>query len=106
MVDQKSTSRCCFSLGSASISWISRKQKSVAFSTADAEYIVANMASCEAVWLWKLFSELFGHTLDTSVILCNNQSGIRLSENHVFHDAPSTLIAGTTLSGIWYNEER
>ena len=30
VVDHKSTSGCCFTLGSASISWMSRKQKSVA----------------------------------------------------------------------------
>ena len=51
VVDQKSTFGCCFSLGSASISLMSRKQKSVALSTAEAEYIAASMASCEAVWL-------------------------------------------------------
>ena len=45
----------------------------VALSTAEAEYIAANMASCEAFWLRKLFSELFGFTLDTTVILYNNQ---------------------------------
>ena len=49
--DRKSTSGCCFSLGSASISWMSRKQKLVALNTAEAEYIAASMASCEAVWL-------------------------------------------------------
>eukprot|EP00253_Pinus_taeda_P007219 PITA_07219 len=86
VVDPKSTSKCCFSLGSASISWMSRKQKSVALSTAEAEYIAASMASCEVVWLQKLFSELFGFTLDTTVILCDNQSGIRFSVNPVFHD--------------------
>eukprot|EP00253_Pinus_taeda_P004561 PITA_04561 len=51
VVDRKSTSRCCFTLGSASISWMSRKQKSVALSTAEAKYIAASMASCEAFWL-------------------------------------------------------
>ena len=86
VVDRKSTSGCCFSLGSASISWMSRKQKSVALSTAEAEYIVASMASCGAVWLRKLFSELFGHVLDTTMIFYNNQSGIRLFDNLVFHD--------------------
>ena len=86
MVDCKSTSGCYFTLGSASISWMSRNQKSVALSTAEAEYIAASMACCEAVWLRKLFSELFGHVLDTTVILCDNHSGIRLSENPVFHD--------------------
>eukprot|EP00253_Pinus_taeda_P022230 PITA_22230 len=63
-----------------------RKQKSIALSTVEAEYITTSMASCEAVWLRKLFSELFGHTLDTTVILCDNQSGIRLSKNPIFQD--------------------
>ena len=58
----------------------------MALSTAEAEYIATSMASCEAVWLRKLFSELFEHVLDTTVILCDNQSGIRLSESLVFHD--------------------
>ena len=59
---------------------------SVALSTAEAEYIATSMACCEAVWLRMLFSELFGHVLDTTVIFCDNQSGICLSENPVFHD--------------------
>eukprot|EP00253_Pinus_taeda_P036026 PITA_36026 len=72
VVDRKSTSGCCFSLGSALISWMSKKQKSVALSTGEAEYIAASMASCEIVWLGKIFSELFGHVLDTTVILYGN----------------------------------
>ena len=48
---------------------MSRKQKSVALRIAEAEYIVASMAYWEVVWLRKLFSELFGHVLDTTVIL-------------------------------------
>ena len=72
VVDRKSTFGCCFSLGSASISWMSRKQKLVALSTVETEYIATSMASCEAVWLRKLFSELFGFRLDTTVILCDN----------------------------------
>jgi len=51
VVDRKSTSGCCFSLGSASISWMSKKQKSVALSTAEAKYTATSMASCEAVKL-------------------------------------------------------
>jgi hypothetical protein len=34
--DRKSTSGCCFSLGSAMISWQSRKQSSIALSTVEA----------------------------------------------------------------------
>ena len=58
----------------------------MALSTMEAEYIAASMACCEAVWLRKIFSEMFGHVLDTTVILCDNQSEILLSENPVFHD--------------------
>ena len=86
VVDRKSPYGCCFTLGSASISWISKKQKLVALSMAEAKYIAASMACCEAVWLRKLFSELFGYVLNTTMILCDNQSGIQLSENPVFHN--------------------
>jgi hypothetical protein len=44
--DKKSTSGCCFSLGSAMTSWQSRKQASIALNTKEAEYIAARSASC------------------------------------------------------------
>jgi hypothetical protein len=84
--DRKSTSGCCFSLGSTMISWFSRKQTSVALSSAEAEYMAASTASCEAIWLRKLLAGLFDQELDPTVIYCDNQSCIKLSENPVFHD--------------------
>jgi hypothetical protein len=78
--------RYCFSLGSAMISWSNRKQGSIAQSTAEEEYIVASVASREAVWLRKLLLYLFSAELEPTVIHCDNQSCIKLSENHVFHD--------------------
>jgi hypothetical protein len=54
VADRKSTSRCCFSLGSAMISWQSRKQSSISFNIAEVEYIAACSTSCEAIWLRKL----------------------------------------------------
>lgn len=86
VVDMKSTYGCCFSLGSTMISWMGKKQNFVALSTVEAKYIAANLASCEVVWLRKLFGELFEQVLNTTVIYCDNKSGIHLSENHVFHD--------------------
>jgi hypothetical protein len=85
-VDRKSTSGCCFSLGSTMISWFSRKQTSVALSTTEAEYIAASVASREAVWLWKLLAGLFDQELETTLIHCDNQSCVKLSNNPVFHD--------------------
>jgi hypothetical protein len=42
VADKKSTSGCSFSLGSGLVSWFSRKQKSVALSLAEAEYMEAS----------------------------------------------------------------
>ena len=85
-VDRKSTSGCCFNIGSAVISWMCRKQTSVALSTAEAEYIAASTASREAVWLRKLLAGIFDSELEPTVIHCDNQSCIKLTENPVFHD--------------------
>jgi hypothetical protein len=41
------------------ISWFSRRYNSVAFSSIEEEYMVANIASCEAIWLCKLLASLF-----------------------------------------------
>ena len=85
-IDKKSTSGCCFSMGSGVISWFSRKQSCVALSTAEAEYVAACSASCEVVWLQKLLSDIFDLQLDATCIHCDNQSCVKLSENPVFHD--------------------
>ena len=44
-------------IGSAMVSWLSRKQGLVALGTADAKFIYASVASWEATWLRKLFSD-------------------------------------------------
>jgi hypothetical protein len=84
--DKKSTSGCCFSLGLAMTSWQSRKQSSIALSTAKAEYIAACSASGEAIWLRKLLTGLFNLEMEATMILCDNQSCIKMTENPVFHD--------------------
>jgi hypothetical protein len=68
-VDRKSTSGCCFSLGSGMISWLSRKQTSLALSTADAEYIAASVIGREAMWLRKLLAGLFALEKEPTLIV-------------------------------------
>jgi hypothetical protein len=85
-VDQKSSSRYCFSLGSTMISWSNKKQGSVAQSTIEAEYIATSAAGREAVWLRKLLSDLFSSELEPTIIHYDNQSCIKLTENPMFHD--------------------
>jgi hypothetical protein len=86
VADRKITFRCCFSLGSAMILWQSRKQSIISLSTAEVEYIAACFASCEAIWLQKLLNGLFDLEMEATMILCDNQSYIKMTKNLVFHD--------------------
>eukprot|EP00253_Pinus_taeda_P009936 PITA_09936 len=84
--DRKSTSGGIFNLDSAAVSWYSKKQRSVALSSAKVEYMAASQAACEAIWMWKILVGLFGQMMDPTVINYDNQSCIKLSENPVFRD--------------------
>ena len=44
VADRKSISGCCFSLGSTPALWFSQKQKFVALSSTEAEYMAASQA--------------------------------------------------------------
>jgi hypothetical protein len=68
------------------ISWLSRKQTSMALNTAEAEYIAVSVASREVVWLQKLLAGIFDLELEATLIHCDNQSCVKLSENPIFHD--------------------
>eukprot|EP00253_Pinus_taeda_P032997 PITA_32997 len=84
--DRKSTSGGIFSIGLAAISWYSRKHRSVALSSAEAEYMVVSQVACEAIWMRKILVGFFGRQMDPTMIYYDNQSCIKLSENPVFHD--------------------
>jgi len=58
--NRKSTSSGIFNVGSATVSWYNRKQKSVMLSSAEVEYIAASQATCEAIWMRKILVGLFG----------------------------------------------
>lgn len=72
ITDRKSTSGCCFSLGSAMISWLNSKQTTMVLSTAEAEYIAACSTCSEVVWLRKLPARLSDLELDVTCIFCDN----------------------------------
>ena len=71
-IDRKSTSGCCFSMGSGVISWFSRKQSYVAVSTAEVEYVETCSTSFEAVWLRNILSDLFDLQMDATCIYYDN----------------------------------
>ena len=84
--DKRSTSGGVFSIEYILVSWYNRKQRSMALSLAEAEYMAASLATCEAIWMRKILVGLFDSHLDPTVIYCDNQSCIKLSVNPVFHD--------------------
>jgi hypothetical protein len=56
--DNKSTSRILFYLGKNPITWQSQRQKSMALSSCEAEYMASSAANCQAIWLTRLLSEI------------------------------------------------
>ena len=74
-------------LGSAPISWQSLKQKIVALSTCEAEYVAVAMGACLAVWLCRLLGEITGEEEAISpALIVDNQPAITLAKNPVLHD--------------------
>ncbi|WP_208081102.1 Ty1/Copia family ribonuclease HI, partial [Bacteroides uniformis] len=67
-MDRNTTSRGVFSIRSTIVSWYSRKQRSVALSSAEVEYTAASLATCEAIWMRKILAGLFRLHLEPTVI--------------------------------------
>ena len=82
---RRSVTGYCFSLGSGVISWISKKQPTVALSSTEAEYKAACFASCEALWLRRLLGDMGAVQEQPTVLLCDNQSCMAIARNPVFH---------------------
>ena len=58
MDDIKITSGYAFILGLGTLSWLFKKQETVAQSTAEAEYIVAAMTTSQTIWLKHILEEM------------------------------------------------
>jgi hypothetical protein len=83
---RRSTTGVLFFLGNNLITWQSQKQKVVALSSCEAEYMAGTTAACQGIWLARLIAELRGEEADAANLKIDNQSAIALSRNPVFHD--------------------
>ncbi|GBN31996.1 Retrovirus-related Pol polyprotein from transposon TNT 1-94 [Araneus ventricosus] len=73
-------------LSNSVISWKSRKQKTVALSSTESEYMSLSDSCKEALYLQKLLSELdLGILYKQITINVDNNSAIKLAENSLFH---------------------
>jgi hypothetical protein len=82
----KSTTGLAYLLGENLISWQSQKQKVVALSTCEAEYMAASAAACQGIWLSRLLGDLRNRAVEGVELRIDNQSAMALIKNHVFHD--------------------
>ncbi|XP_034604772.1 uncharacterized mitochondrial protein AtMg00810-like [Setaria viridis] len=83
---RQSTTGVMFFLSDCPVSWQSQKQRIIALSTCEAEYIAAATASCQGTWLRRLLQELTGEVLCGPVLRVENKSAIALARNPVLHD--------------------
>lgn len=82
---RQSTSGYLFILNGGAVGWASKRQKSVATSTTEAEYMALALGTKEAIWLRRLLGELGVVTRGPTPILVDNQSCIRLAKNPENH---------------------
>ena len=78
--DRKSVSGVVFTLGGAPVSWSSKKQKCVALSSCEAEYIALSEAVKECLWFRRLCADFGLDVSGGTVIGQDNMSAIALAK--------------------------
>jgi len=80
---RRSTSGFVFILNGAAISWKSKRQSTVALSTAEAEYVSASSMVQEVIYLRKLLANLGFPQTSPTVIFADNETCIAWSEGSI-----------------------
>ena len=85
--NRRSITGFCFSLAPNGpvISWKSKKQKSVALSTCEAEYVAMSIAAQEAAYLSQLHEDMTGFNLKPILIRNDNQGALSIVKNPSNH---------------------
>lgn len=83
--DRRSTSGYFTFVGGNLVSWKSKKQNTVARSSAEAEYRAMAVTTCELLWLNSLMTEMGFHTKSMR-LFCDSQAAIHIAANPVFHE--------------------
>lgn len=82
--DRKSYTGFCFKMSGSAISWESKKQRTVALSSMESEYMAIAEACKEAMYLRLLLCEVTG-SLNTVLLYNDSQSAQKLVANYVCH---------------------
>ncbi|CAI7849297.1 unnamed protein product, partial [Closterium sp. NIES-53] len=74
---------CLF--GGGAVSWRSKKQNEVGLSSCETEYMALHHGTKEVVWLRCLLEEIGVCQKEPTVILCDNESTVKLAKNACLH---------------------
>lgn len=83
---RKSTTGVFLFLGKNLVSWQSQKQRVVALSSCESEYIATATADCQGIWLARLLGDLRAADTEVVELRVDNQSALALMKNPVFHE--------------------
>ena len=83
--DRKSTSGYIFIYGSKPIAWNCCKQKVIALSSCESEYISSTLAVCQGICIRMFMHELIGDCVDYFDLCMDNKLAIKISRNPVHH---------------------
>src|SRR6202045_2092894 len=84
--ERKSTTGYIIKVNDCVVSWVSKKQSTVALSTAEAEYMAISAAVQEIKWITQLLDELNYQQAEIPVLYSDNKAAIAISENDLKHN--------------------
>ena len=82
--DRHSTSGNVMLIAGGAVSWLSKRQATVALSTAEAEYVSLTTMIQEAIWIRRLL-QCIGEKDNTVTVFEDNQGAIKMAQNPVMH---------------------
>ncbi|GJZ26232.1 hypothetical protein Tco_0570485 [Tanacetum coccineum] len=85
-VDRKSIIGVCTFMGCCLTSWFAKKQMALAISMTEAEYVSAEKACQQALWMKQALID-YGIRLDDVLIMCHNKGVIDLIKNPIQHSS-------------------
>jgi hypothetical protein len=83
--DRKSVSGYVVTLAGGAVAWSSKKQSTVALSTAEAEYVAATHCAKQVIWHRSLLKEVGIPLPSTSTIFSDNQAAVSIAHHPEHH---------------------
>lgn len=105
--NRKSTGGMVYYLNESLITWVSQKQRCVALSSCEAEFMVATVAAFQGIWLRNILRQITAEEIGPVILRIDNQSTIDLAKNPMFHGRSKHIdIMTRGLATIKFNRMR